>query len=569
MSSNNNIACPLDCFDACQAQKIDDNIKGSDENITNKKLCVNFASLLKQEYLQKPIYKGNEISLNEAIDILVEKLKNTNPEDTIYYKGAGNIGLMQKAPKAFFSQYGSVLTKGGLCDEIGNEGIEQGRNGVNINPPLEKLLEADVIISWGRNFCVTSSHMYNQVKDKTLITIDPIKTKTAKKSDLHLQINPKTDYELALMFTRLAHMSNLDDEEFLEEYCEGYDWFFDIAKNRPLVSYEATTGVGLDEVYKFFDLIEGKSVAIMIGVGVQKYFEGAQIMRCIDSFAAYMGYHNPKTAGGVWYLSNSSYGYKDQFETKSKNKKVCVPEMDFSKYEVSFIQGADPVVSNPNTQSIINGLENSFVVYFGTTFNETCKYADLIIPSSSFLSKLDVRSSYGNRHISISDVIEEKNENSLSEYELTSILLDKFGFENLKDEEKIIEYYKNTEVDYEELESFEFIEDIDIEPLYKDKTEEDFYLITAKKDDSLNSQFKIDNNVYLNSSTGYKDGDSVKISSKYGEANFSVKISDDIKSNCAFFFSGNRFINYLTPNKEDEVANSTMFQEVLIQIELS
>lgn len=565
----NKVACPLDCFDACQALKENGLIKASNEHITNKKLCVNFASLLKQEYLQKAIYNGNEIELEEALDILESKLKESNPKDTIYYKGAGNIGFMQKASYHFFSQYGSILTKGGLCDEIGAFGIEEGRKGLNLNPPIEKLLEADVIISWGRNFALTSSHMYNQVKNKTLITIDPICTKTAKKSDLHLQINPKTDHELALMFTRLAYMNSLEDEEYIQNYTEGSDWFFDLAKNKPLVEYERTTGITLNEVYKFFDLIEGKSVALMLGLGVQKYFEGAQIVRCIDSFAAYMGIHNPNKAGGVWYLSDSSYGFQKQFIDKNENKKVSLPQVDFSKYDLCFIQGANPVVSNPNTLNIIEGLKKSFVVYFGTTYNDTCEYADLIIPSTSFLAKKDFRVSYGSRHSSISNIVEEQNPNSISEYDLTKELLKRFNLASMKSEEEIISYYENHKVKYEHFEEFDFIEDIDIEPLYKEKTQNNFYLITAKNKNSLNSQFEVDNYVYLNSSTKFKYNDKVLISSKYGKAYFYVRISDSIKDNCAYFYAGNRFVNYLTPALEDEYASSAMFQEVLINIELS
>ena len=244
MNSNKKVACPLDCYDACQAENIDGIIKGSNEDITNKKLCVNFASLLKEDNLKSAKYKNEDISLEKALDILEEKLKDTQAEKSIYYNGSGNLGLMQSAPKNFFTQYGSALTKGSLCDGGGGAGIEASRGAV-VNPSIDKLLDADVIIVWGRNFSVTSSHLYNQVKDKTFITIDPITTPIAKKSELHMKVNPKTDYELALFLTRLAFMNRAEDEEFLEEYTEGSDWFFDIAKNRPLVSYEATTGVSL------------------------------------------------------------------------------------------------------------------------------------------------------------------------------------------------------------------------------------------------------------------------------------------------------------------------------------
>ena len=119
-----------------------------------------------------------------------------------------------------------------------------------------------------------------------------------------------------------------------------------------------------------------------------------------------MGFHK-KDAGGVWYLSDSAFGYKNQFETKGKNKKVSIPKVDFGSYDLVFIQGANPVVSAPNTKKVIEGLKKSFVVYFGTTANETCEYADLIIPSTSFLGKKDVRLFYGHEFKAISQIIKE------------------------------------------------------------------------------------------------------------------------------------------------------------------
>ena len=568
MSLNNKVACPMDCYDACQAEIIDENIKGSKEHTTtNGKLCVNFANLLKEENLKSSIFEGKQISLKKSLDILVDKLKNTKPEKTLFYKGSGNIGVMQNATKNFFTQYGSTLTKGSLCDRGGGAGIETGRGNV-INPPIQKLIDADIIIVWGRNFSVTSSHLYNLVKDKTFVTIDPICTDIAKKSKIHMQINPKTDHELALLFTRFAYMQDLEDSEFIEEFGSGADWFFDIARNRPIVSYETTTGVPLTLVNDFFDLIEGKSVAIMLGLGIQKYFEGAQITRCIDSFAAYMGYHK-KEAGGVWYLSDSAFGYKNQFEVKAKNKKVSIPSVDFGSFDLVFIQGSNPIVSAPNTQKIIDGLKKTFVVYFGTTLNETCEYADLIIPSSSFLSKKDVRLSYGHELKSISHVVKLKDENTISEYEMASFLIEEFNLEKLKTQDEIISYYENHKPILKDFDTFEFIEDMEIEPLYKEKKADNFYYITGKNKNSLNSQFAKDDFVYLHSSTNFKNDDVVKISSKYGNANFIVKIDDNIKSNCAFFFTGNKYANYLTPALEDEISNSAMYQEVLVQIELS
>lgn len=568
MNSNNTLACPLDCFDACEAVLIDGNIKANKKHPTTKSsLCINFANLLNEEYLNTAFIGNKKVNLEEALETLVQKLKETKPQNTLYYKGAGNLGMMQNAPKAFFGKYGSVSTKGSLCDGAGDEGIVLGR-GKDVNPPIKKLIDSDVIIVWGRNFSVTSPHMYKLVKDKIFITIDPISTPIAKKSEIHFQINPKTDHELALLFTRFAYMEDLEDEEFIKNHGSGADWFFDLAKSKPLVSYEKTTGISLSDVSKMFEIIKGKSVSIVLGIGVQKYYEGVNITRTIDSFAAYIGLHN-KQKGGLWYLDDSSYSYEKKFEGDFK-KKIPLPQVDFGNFDLVFIQGANPIVSAPNTQKVIDGLKNSYVVFLGTTFNDTCKYADLIIPASNFKTKKDVRLSYGHEYKSISYDVEQAIENSISEYEFTKYMNEKFAFDEIISEDEAFSYYKNKKIeDNSFIEQFEFIEELEVENLYEQKQEEDFYLIFRKKRNNLNSQFKIDNFLYLNPNSTYEENKEVIASTKYGQAKFIIKYDEDVKNNCIALYAGNKNANYLSPFKSDESSFSAIYQEVLVKLELS
>lgn len=567
MNSNNTVACPLDCYDACEAIYKDDKCKPSNEHlVTNGKLCVKFAHLLNEKEFKSAYFEKDEISLDKSLEILKNKLEQTDPSKVLYYKGSGNLGVMQSAPKVFFSKYGATFTQGSLCEGAGSEGLVLGR-GSCINPPLQNLLDAEVVICWGRNFCVTSPHMYELVKDKTFITIDPIVTAMAKKSELHLQLNPKTDHELALLLTRFAYMDDIEDEESYSKYASGADWFLDLAKSRPLVSYEATVGVHLSQVVKLVDMIKNKKVAIMVGLGVQKYYEGAQIMRAIDSFAAYIGIHN-KDVGGLWYLSDSAHGYEKQFKINPK-KKVDLPSVDFASFEVVFIQGANPAVSAPNTQRVIDGLVNSFVVYFGITPNDTCEYADLIIPSSSFLAKNDIRLSYGHQHKAISYKVKEAASNTISEYEFAQHLLEEFNYECLNPEEEIFEYYKNMIPVLPEIDSFEFIEELEIDALYEQKNQDEFYLITAKYKSGLNSQFKIDNCAYIHPRAGFKDGVEVILSTVHGKAGFTLVHNEDVKEDCVLLYAGAKQGNYLTSHKSDEVSHNAMYQEVVVSIELS
>ena len=73
MNSNKKIACPLDCYDTCEASLVDENIKGSKEHpITDGKLCVNFANLLKQEPLKSAFFAKKDIGLDESLEILID-----------------------------------------------------------------------------------------------------------------------------------------------------------------------------------------------------------------------------------------------------------------------------------------------------------------------------------------------------------------------------------------------------------------------------------------------------------------------------------------------------------------
>ena len=567
--NSNSVACPLDCFDACEAIYENGKCKPNKQHpVTQSKLCKNFAYLLNETRLEEAYFAQEKVSLEASLTLLTKKLKDVDSSKVLYYKGSGNLGVMQSAPKTFFGTYGATFTRGGLCDEIGSVGLENGRGGFNVNPPLQNLIDSDVIVVWGRNLSVTSSHMYELVKDKTFITIDPICTAIAKKSDVHLQLNPKTDHELALLMTRFAYMNDMEDEENFSEFSEGHDWFFDLAKGRPLVSYENTTGVSLNDVTQALDLMKDKKISFLVGLGVQKYYEGVQIMRTIDSLATYLGVHN-KEAGGVWYLGDSSYGYEKQLSSSAK-RKVDIATVDFSQYEVVFIQGANPVVSAPNTQHIINGLKDTFVVYFGTTFNDTCEYADLIIPATNFLAKSDVRLSYGHEYKAISHAVETKHENTITEYELAQYLNDSFGFELLKSEDEILDYYINTKPEVpEKIDSFEFIEDLEIDALYEQKKQNEYYFITAKQSDCLNSQFKVDNSIHLHSNLGFKNGDEVILKSSYGQATFTVTLNDDVKDNSVLVYAGAKNVNYVTPLKSDEETYSAIYQEVLVTVELS
>ena len=429
-----------------------------------------------------------------------------------------------------------------------------GRGAV-INPPFSNLLDSDLIVVWGRNLSVTSPHIYDKIKNKTFITIDPRKTPIAQKSILHIQIKPKTDYLLALILARFAFMEGLEDVEFLENYSENWQDFFELSRNFRIKPALEELGLSLDNLGDFLHLVRGKKVAFLIGIGVQKYFEGDDILRCIDGLAAILGLFN-KNAGGVWYLSDSKNGFENPFDAKPF-KTVPKPSVDFGKFDLVFLNGANVAQSMPNSTKVIEGLKKSFVVNLITAENETCKYSDIVLPAKTFLAKNDVRLSYATDEIiKMSKIKDEPN--AISEFELA-----KFLDNSVKDEEFYLRHFEKR-VQKKSIAKFSFIDEVEVEIQKLAKNE--FYLITPKTKDGLNSQFIDTNIAYFHPDCGLEDGDDVELGSKIESAKFKVQTCDKLRTDCVAIFAGTKNVNHLTTSMSSKNGDCAIFQELKVKL---
>jgi anaerobic selenocysteine-containing dehydrogenase len=531
-------------------------LKGDAAHPTTKGyLCPNLNHYLSEPRIVKPRFKGQEIEMEEALEILSTMLQEARDLDRLYFKGQGNFGRLQDATAHFFANYGATFTKGSLCDGAGEAGVIAGR-GESLSLPYEQIEKSRVVVVWGRNISVTNSHFMDLIKDKLLIVIDPVKTELAKKAAIHLQIKPREDFALAILLARFVYIEQEEDYDFIEKFTSDYDYFVEFIRAFPIKTLTDQTGLELQDALTALMLMLNEPVSILVGVGVQKYAHGASVLRAIDALAAMMGLFG-KEGCGVSYLGNSSLGFKSYF---AKGKKaVPMATVDFAKYDLVFIQGSNPANQLPRTQRVIDGLNKcKFSVYFGLYENETSKMCDLVIPAKNFLEKEDVRFSYGTDFVGRMPKLTE-SEIGISEVDLTNYLCEVFGFEKLPDEKVMIEeivgnnifekdgYLRNKEYVeipysngfYTDDEKFQFMDELDDTPCEA----EGFYLITCKQRHSLNSQFKRDKHIYLPPVCDYKDGDLVRAVSPYGEAEFVVKVDPDLRDDCVMIYSGTPGVN--------------------------
>jgi len=577
---NNTTACPLDCYDACGIVYDNGVLKAFKEGHTQGFLCPHMNHFFSHARVEKPRYKGREISMQEALEKLKEILSSSLKSEILHYRGSGNFGLMQGVTDHVFAQMGSYLTDGTLCDGAGEAGIIEGR-GSNKNMPLSEIAKSEVVVLWGRNPHTTSSHLLPLLKDKTVIVIDPVETKAAKMADLFIQIKPHTDIFLAMLLFRFLYIEDACDDAFLKEYASEYEDYYELTQTIRIKAILNDIGMNIGQIGDFLNLVIGKRVAIVCGVGIQKYRDGADVMRAIDAFATGLGLFG-KEGCGVAYLGNSKEAIEMPFKTQ-KAKKVSKVTTPFDDFKTVFIQGANPVAQMPDTQRVKTALERcENIIYFGLYENETSEMADLVIPAKTFLEKDDIRTSYAHHGMLVMKR-QVESEIGISEYDLAAFLAKSFDI-TIQEEQEYLEHFKNHavikidgSVEVENREAvpyqdgfdtddgeFVFLEELEV-PQKPDEGE--FYLLTPKSPNSLNSQFHREEAVYLHPNLGFCEGERIRLFSNSGSVELCVKLREALREDCLLVYSGTKGVNNLTPSKHSYEGKSAIFQENFVRIE--
>lgn len=572
--ASSNTACPLDCYDACSIVYTPSKLKASKKGHTQGFLCPHMNHYHNFKTIDSPTYQGKKISLDKAFSILDAMLRESLKNEILHYRGAGNFALMQEVTDHFFASYGATLTDGTLCDGAGEAGILKGR-GSNKNMPLLEIAKSEVVILWGRNPHTTSSHLLPLLKDKSLITVDPVKTKIAKKSDIFVQIKPNSDIYLAVLIFQLLY----EKSDTKAKYANGIDEYFRLTQRVDRDYMLKEVGLNIQELENIVELLEDKKVAIVCGLGIQKYKSGADTMRAIDAVAVALDLFG-KEGCGVAYLGSSRAKIESPFYTESQ--RVSKVDTAFEKYKTVFIQGSNPLSQMPNTLRVKESLSQvKNLVYFGLYENETSELAHLVIPAKTFLHKNDIRTSYSHNALLKMPKMAEC-EAGVSEYDLSARLCSMFDIEIKSEEEYITHFksfmHKNEDISYsvkgrEEVpykngfdtsnKQFSFLKEIGIIK----KKSESFYLITPKSATSLNSQFRRSEGVALHSSLGFEENQLVKVSSLYGDVELRVSINNDVRADCILIYSGTKGVNRLTTSEHSFEGKSAIFQEEMVKIE--
>lgn len=413
--------CTLDCPAACRLlTEVENgrivNIKGDPQYAyTQGKLCAKGYALKERVYSSERILhpmkqqgKGSgiwqKISWEQAYTEIAEKMIEIDEQygnllPVCLDKYLGTTGFLSQSVDYFFDSLGPVTRlAGNPCVTTGTDALVLNY-GACKKPVPEDMLNSRLIIIWGANLAWTNIHQMRYIfeaqdQGAIIVTIDPIVTATAARSDVYYQIHPETDGKLALGLAKILVNENMIDDEFLDHCTLGWSEYRSYLATVDLDEVAEATGIPLDKIYELAILYgTTKPATIRIGPGIQHGLSGGQNIRAIDSLVALSG--NIGISGGNIHYTLGEYSQlRTPYSMKQNLNKSAhrVMGMDwFTQIEaidpplkLLWIAGRNPVAQDPDSNLVVQALQKiDTVVVADHTLTATARMADYLLPVCS------------------------------------------------------------------------------------------------------------------------------------------------------------------------------------------
>lgn len=646
-------ACPRNCYSTCTIlSHVENNqlikVEGDEKNgYTKGSLCAKGYAYtnyvyspyrIKYPLKQVPRSSGNwvRITWEEAYHTIAKKIislykKNNSNLGIGYNKFSGNLGMLHYAVEAMFNSFGPhTKCVGNPCNSSGEKAIKDIL-GEHLHITPEKMSENDCIIIWGANPCITNIHQMKyifdaQEKGAKLVVIDPLFTNTADHADIYIQINPKTDYLLAIGIIKWLITYTVIDFNLANQVIDGIDEFLSIVENYSFEEITQTTKVSIEAIELLATtLLHSKNPATWIGFGLQRYENGEQIVATICNLTVLI--NSTKIEGGSIYYSNNShtnfYNHLLNFpekkhETIKQSREVLLNNfayealsLDDPPLELLWIASRNPLSQDSNIdlwKQLMNQLD--LIVVVDLFMNETTKLADLVLPATTPFEEEDLNVSYWNNWLTYNqkaipnfyeaksdlqiareltnylNILEPNFSTFLSELEpkdwikkeLTNEIMKNYAFTSLEElEEGPKKYVGSTNTNSKKIKlSTNYLKsafNID------DST---YTLLTPQSLLKIHSQYKwmhwltqLENEemVEISPIVARKEqlveGDKIKLINESKEILAKVKINEDLPPTVILYFqAGEKLVNELIVQKKQDVKKqSSFFYDVKVRLQ--
>lgn len=258
-----------------------------------------------------------------------------------------------------------------------------------------------------------------------LVVIDAVETGLAKKADLFLNLRSGTDVALFNGMMNVIISENIYDKDFVAKNLEGFERLKETVKNYPPVAAEKITGVPAEKIIAAARIYaKAKSAMCFWGMGLSQYTRGVNNVRSLINLCLICGQigregtglnplrgqNNVQGAADMGASADKFPGYQKVSELSARQKFEKLWGTAFGAVKLSakpglttmemfeaalkgdlkflYVMGENPALSNADLSRQREALKKlEFLVVQDLFLTETAKFADIILPASSFAEK--------------------------------------------------------------------------------------------------------------------------------------------------------------------------------------
>lgn len=385
-----------------------------------------------RDRLQSPMRRREDgsfeaVSWDVAIDEIAERfeaIKERHGGDKILFYGGGGQGnhLGGAYGNATLSALGVKYRSNALAQEKTGEFWVAGKMfGAGIHGDFE---HAEVAVFIGKNpwqshgFARARAVIKEIQKDpaRTMVVIDPRRSETAAKADMHLQLRPGTDAWLLAALAAVIVQDELFDRAFVDEHTEGFELIAPLLAEIPVAEYAEHCGVPEDQIRALAQLMaKAASVSVFEDLGMQMN-RNSTLCSYLQRLSWVLTGHFAKQGSNNAFvpflsLSAASKGKVGKAAANQKRRKRVSPVTGSKiiiglipcnvmaeeiladhpdRFRAMLIESGNPVHSVADSQKMREAMAAlEFSVVIDVAMTETARCADYVLPAASQFEKAE------------------------------------------------------------------------------------------------------------------------------------------------------------------------------------
>lgn len=468
--------CALDCPDTCSLLiNVDEaghgsKLRGNPRHpITRGFLCGKVARYLEHEYHadrllfpQRRIGKKGEgrfsrINWDEALDEIAHRLsqvaESSGPEAILPYSYAGTMGLLNGSgmDRRFFHRLGASRLDRTICSAAGGTALTLSQ-GARLGTEPEQFAHAKLIIAWGANVLGTNVHLWPWIVEARrngarFYVIDPVLNRTGRTADRHFALNPGSDLALALGMIHLILKNGWHDRDYVHRHSQGLAELQSTAQDYGPERVAQLTGL---TVYDITLLAESYATiqpsAIRVNYGVQRSESGGRAVQAIAALPVLTGSWRHR-GGGLQLTTSGAFAFNrdslerpdlQQLSPLGRPARVvnmsllgsALLDLDNPPVQALIVYNSNPATIAPDQNRVLAGLvrEDLFTVVLEQFMTDSARYADIVLPATTFLEHTDLYLAYGHYYLQLARPALTAPGEAKSNVEVFRLLAQRIGF---------------------------------------------------------------------------------------------------------------------------------------------